>query len=209
MTLNERVREAFAALGITQAEFARRCGVSRATVNDWLSGSTRALKGENLLVAARALGVRPEWLTSGAEPMRALNDSVRPYRAARRVPLISWAAAGDWSEVQDPFPPGAAERWIDATVPVGPHAFALRVVGDSMEPAIAEGALVIIDPEREAVHGKIVLAKRISEHTATIKRLWFDGATPYLKPENQRYPLLPVTDDIRIIGVAVSVYQEL
>jgi len=54
---------------VSQAELARAIGVSPPSVNDWLSGKTVALKGENLKRAARKLGVNAGWLGLGEGPM--------------------------------------------------------------------------------------------------------------------------------------------
>ena len=77
-----------------------------------------------------------------------------------KVPLISWTTAGAWSQISDPFQQGDGEDWVPTTAKVGPNAFALRVVGDSMEPRIPDGSIVIIDPARSFQHGSIVLATR-------------------------------------------------
>lgn len=130
-----------------------------------------------------------------------------PIRA--QVPLISWTTAGRWAEVTDPHPKGEGEEWVPTTVKVGPNAFAIRVVGDSMEPRIADGAIVIIDPARSYKHGSIVLAKRTADQEATLKQLWYDGATPKLKALNDRYPILDMPADTRIIGVAIKVELDL
>jgi SOS-response transcriptional repressor LexA len=126
-----------------------------------------------------------------------------------RVPLISWTTAGKWAEAQDPYGPGEAEEWVVTTATVGPNAFALRVVGDSMEPKIPDGAIVIIDPARNFQHGSIVLAKRTGDQEATLKQLWYDGAVPKLRPLNARYAILEMPPDTRIIGVAVRIELDL
>lgn len=126
-----------------------------------------------------------------------------------RVPLISWTTAGKWAETQDPHTPGEAEEWIVSTATVGPNAFALRVIGDSMEPKIPDGSIVIIDPGRPYQHGSIVLAKRTGDQEATLKQLWYDGPVPKLRPLNPRYSILDMPTDTRIIGVAVRVQLDL
>ena len=125
------------------------------------------------------------------------------------VPLISWTKAGKWGEIQDPFHPGDAEEWIPTTAAVSKSAFALRVRGDSMEPRIPDGAIVIIDPAAQYGHGKIVLAKRTNDQEATLKQLWYDGAVPKLRPLNERYAILDMPEDTRIIGVAVRLELDL
>jgi transcriptional regulator with XRE-family HTH domain len=63
--LSDRIKEALADINLTQAEFARRINVERATVNDWYKGRTQDISGPNLLRAAEALKVNPLWLAEG------------------------------------------------------------------------------------------------------------------------------------------------
>jgi hypothetical protein len=53
-----------------QADLARACGVASPSVTAWFTGDTKTMKGETLLKAARFLCVRPDWLQTGAGPMR-------------------------------------------------------------------------------------------------------------------------------------------
>lgn len=68
-TLAERLTIAMSHRGMSQAELARRCGVSQPSVHGWLSGKAKFLRGENLLRAAAALGVSEEWLATGQGAM--------------------------------------------------------------------------------------------------------------------------------------------
>lgn len=71
-TLAERIKRALAdSDGLTQADLARACNISTASVNNWFSGETKSLRGENLIRVASLLGVSPIWLSSGKGPMRA------------------------------------------------------------------------------------------------------------------------------------------
>lgn len=71
MSLSERIRTAMDAAGFSQVALARACGVKPPSVNGWLSGKSKFLRGENLLQAARALGVSQDWLATGRGPMKA------------------------------------------------------------------------------------------------------------------------------------------
>lgn len=64
-TLAERIRERLNALGMSDAELARQAKVKPPSVFLWLDGSTKSIKGDNLLRAAAALKVTPEWLAYG------------------------------------------------------------------------------------------------------------------------------------------------
>lgn len=55
---------------VSSADLARACGIRPPSVSAWISGDTKSIKGDNLLNAARALNVRPEWLSKGILPMR-------------------------------------------------------------------------------------------------------------------------------------------
>lgn len=64
-TLAERIRERLNALGMSDAELARQAKVKPPSVFAWLSGETKSIKGDNLLRAAAALKVTPDWLAYG------------------------------------------------------------------------------------------------------------------------------------------------
>ncbi len=67
--LSDRIKIALDHSGLTPAELARRSGVKRQSVNDWIHGGTKRISGEALLKAAAALGVSAAWLASGKGQM--------------------------------------------------------------------------------------------------------------------------------------------
>jgi SOS-response transcriptional repressor LexA len=98
-------------------------------------------------------------------------------------------------------------------VRVGPHAYALRVVGDSMtnphgSPSFPEGTVIILDPEREAAPGKYVVVRQKGDSEVTFKQLVRDGGRFYLKPLNPRYPILEMNEDAVICGVLVQAVMD-
>ena len=116
------------------------------------------------------------------------------------VPLLSDAQAGMYQELIDNNPPesGAFETVLTSTT-IRKYTFALRVVGDSMEPEFREGTTLIVEPGMKADHGDYVIAKTGADET-TFKQLVKDGPDWYLKPLNNRYPIKPL-GDLVIIGV--------
>ena len=136
--------------------------------------------------------------------------NVSPARDLQReVPLISWVQAGDWNNLVDNFQPGDAERWIATYAKVSKHAFALRIIGDSMTnpsgaPSFPEGTIIVVDPERSAQPGKFVVVRQNSDTECTFKQLVRDAGKHYLKPLNPRYPLLEMLPDAVIAGVLVQ-----
>lgn len=67
-TLADRLKAAMADAGVRQLDLARATGVSAPSVNNWLSGKTRTLKGVSLVKAASVLGVNDLWLAEGSGP---------------------------------------------------------------------------------------------------------------------------------------------
>lgn len=67
-TLADRMRDAINGRGCSQVDLALACGIKAASVNNWLSGSSRSLKASTAVRAAAYLGVNLLWLTEGKGP---------------------------------------------------------------------------------------------------------------------------------------------
>jgi SOS-response transcriptional repressor LexA len=215
--------------GLNQSAFARKAGMSASFLTDIKKGTTNVSAGKIALIG-NAFSVNEQWLLTGEGPMEVkittstatmtrnsrlpheyglmenTPSNVAPGPATlHRVPLISNVQAGAWTEIIDNLQPGDAEAWIDITSKVGPTAFALRVIGNSMEKEFWEGEMIIVDPAREPASGDYVVAK-INHDEATFKQLLRDGGSIYLRPLNSAYPVIVVPPDksFRIIGRVVE-----
>lgn len=84
-TITDRIREAFnesefgGALGQGQAALARRVGVSKQTVGDWLVGRSVNIRPDNLFDLADVLRVEARWLATGKGPKRLPAQPSRSY----------------------------------------------------------------------------------------------------------------------------------
>jgi len=61
---------------MSQADLAREIDVAQPSVNNWATGETKSLRAEVAVKAAKALGVRVEWLVFGSGPMLDEADGV-------------------------------------------------------------------------------------------------------------------------------------
>jgi SOS-response transcriptional repressor LexA len=208
-TLAARIKAARERLQLTQQQLADTSGVKQSVLSKIESG--RIQRTTAVPALARALLCDTHWLDTGeGSPNWDNKDNTSAGPVIRgNVPLISWVQAGRWAEIVDNFQPGDAEEWIATTARVSKRAFALRIEGDSMAPKVPEGAIVIFDPDKDYRHGSLVLAKRVGDQNGTFKQLWYDGDTAYLRPLNERYPIMPMPPDAKIIAVAVRLELEL
>src|SRR3989344_3586818 len=86
--------------------------------------------------------------------------------------------------------------------------FLLKISGDSMINAgIDNNDVVLVKSEKEFISGDIVLAYNNGE--ATIKRFISNNKPPYtyLKPENPKYPIIPLIEGMEIKGKVISILK--
>lgn len=169
-TLADRIKRLRRHKGLTQRELGQLVGVSRTAVTLWERGDTQALKGKNLLQAAQALGVSPSYLETGKEDGEL--EAGPPVGDYRRAPLVGTAQLGDggyWHELE--YPTGHGDGVVDAPTR-DPNAYAIRVRGDSMAPAIRSGWIVVVEPSRDVIPGEYVLV-RTSDGRSMVKELLF------------------------------------
>lgn len=205
MALGKNIRSRRETLGWTLEKLSELSGVEIGTISALENRDSK--RSQYATALARAMGVtldeleQPDSLppqpAKGTPQALLAGLSPAPERKGR-VPLISWVQAGEWAHAADLLQPGEAYEWIDTSVAVQAHTFALRVEGDSMEPEFAPGTILVVEPELDAYPGDYVIAKNGDE--ATFKQLVRDGADLYLKPLNPRYPIKPL-GSARVIGV--------
>lgn len=216
MSLSDRLTIAMSRAGITQAELARLCGVKPPSVNGWLSGKSKFLRGENLLQAANALKVNQQWLATGEGPMSSPSShtNLEPGPNLRgKVPLVSWVQAGAWCEAVHTTHVTEAERWMDCPVAHSSQTFALRVRGDSMTaPSGAartypEGCFIFVDPERKnPVNGDRVVACLLDANEVTFKVYKNEDGRQWLQPLNPTHE--PIREPFRVLGTVLGKWED-
>lgn len=216
MERHERIARAIQVSGKKKGEIASLCGVANSAVTQWITGESKSLRPENLYALAKATGFRAEWLAIGEGDEREASESnispaAQPTKSFR-YPVVSWVAAGAWSEAVEPYPTGISDTYEFSEYDSKGPAFWLTVKGDSMTaPAgqsITEGTLILVDTEAEVSPGKLVVAKLPDSNEATFKKLVSDGGRLFLKPLNPSYPIEAVDENCRIVGVVVQALQK-
>ncbi len=160
--------------GLSASGLARRAGLDPTTFNKSKrttgDGKLRWPSTESVSKVLEATGA------SLSEFVSLIGESSGPG-SFQRVPVIGYAQAGDAGYFDDAgFPAGAG--WDELLFPSlgDPHAYALEISGDSMDPVYRDGDTIIVSPaaqirrgDRVVVRTKSgeVMAKQLTRETAT------------------------------------------
>jgi repressor LexA len=188
MTFGERIYKIRNEKGLTQDELAAAVGYkSRSTIAKIESGERDA--PQTMIVAlAKALGTTPSYLMGWEESNspNVVKDSI-PYTPENMVPIpvIGRVAAGYTC---------LAETDIECYELVSPENINdgydyvyLKVIGNSMEPLIIEGDLVLVRIQERVNSGDYAVVI-VDEEDGVVKQVKFDDNSIQLVSKNPYYP---------------------
>ncbi len=134
------------------------------------------------------------------------------HASACLVPVINKVSAGYPTDFDDlDYPPGVADDYVRCPDMHDPNSFAVRVVGDSMEPKYREGDIVIFSPAADVHTGDDCFIRFRMPHETSFKRVFFESNNKLrLQPRNEKYPPA-IIDGKRVNGLykAVAKYEKL
>lgn len=199
--------------GLTQAEFANRHDLNASYISQLLSGTRnfgeRAARNmeEKIGLPAGALS-RPGGDAIDGEFVR-ISGALQHFQNVEGapmavkdglVPVVGMAQLGTdgYFEALD-YPVGHGDGYIRISSD-DPNAYALKVVGNSMEPRIRSGEFVIIEPNKPYVAGDEVLVRTTSGQSM-IKVFMYarDGMVRLLSVNDAHPPLTIAEVDIEKI----------
>lgn len=208
----------------SQEAFAARFGVHRNTLARWESGE-RTPDLDFVLRVVSELGIAPDWVLRGEGPMHAAAKVQAPVQESQPlcdvdmvyVPMVeARLSAGSGSFVAggpNGQRYGFRSDWI--TAKGQPSSMVLmRVDGDSMEPDITHGDVVLIDQSQTTPRAGGMYAVGV-EDLVYIKMVDTLPGKIILKSRNAAYAPLEIdtrgdlADGIRIIGKAIWLGREL
>ncbi len=147
-----------------------------------------------------------EALDAGAD------NVVHLQTAGRLVPVINDVAAGYPVDYDDKgYPPGGADEYVRCPDLHDPNAFAVRIVGDSMEPKFRQGDILIFSPALEVRNGDDCFVRMTDPHETTFKQIFFESdRTIRLQPRNCSYaPQILPPERVNGIWRAVCRFERL
>ena len=195
-TLSDRLKKALAAADISQRQLAKMIGVSPATINLLLNGTTKTLKAATANKAAAALDVSARWLAEGVGEMKSLVSAVQEeaqsddYIEIPEYEIKVGAGSKDfyYQVVTDNKKAYYRQEWFAEhhTNPANCKRF--RVEGDSMMPLLWDGDRITVDTAyQQIIDGKVYCF--MLDYQMRVKRLIkrLDGGL-LIKSENPDYP---------------------
>lgn len=214
--------------------------ISDRAINKWLNAETLP-DHHNIEVLSRFLGVNFNWLAAGqgekeskptpSELMQRIKDiengtardsgiapkgtvNVPMAKNSDEIPILSWVAAGSWSNVE-------AVTFNDAIGKVSrpnnlsKNGFALIVRGESMLPKFDPEDIIFVEPETGLLalkNNDLVIVQCNDDTEATFKQLVLGETSEdmYLRPLNPNWHeqrMMPM-GDCNLVGKVVGKYVE-
>lgn len=238
-TLPERLKFARERLDLSQQEVADAVGMKQPSYYQLEAGKSKRSRFINDI--AKVLDTNVDWLMYGEgdhSPRPSHNDLMQKIRDIENggeandhpvpegttsvgmtsqpsmVPILSWVAAGSWSNVE----PVTFEDAIgEAPKPpnLSKFGFALRVQGQSMLPEFKPGEVIYVEPQTGFLALKdsdLVIVQCNDDREATFKQLVLGETSDdmYLRPLNPNWPeqrMVPM-GECNLVGKVVGKYVE-
>lgn len=197
-TISERIIEGLNLRDIKQSDLCSMTGISKGALSSYISGRYIP-KQNNIYLISKALNVNESWLMGYDVPYSRHSQNAQTTKGVS-INILGRVAAG--------IPISAVQEIIDTEeisedMARSGEYFGLKIRGDSMEPRICDGDVVIVRKQDDAEDGDIVIAM-VNGDDATCKRLkkYDDGIR--LIPNNPAYePLYFSNQDIQSMPVKI------
>jgi phage repressor protein C with HTH and peptisase S24 domain len=209
--------------GLSQAELARRSGVAQPTIFKLTKGLSQS--SAHLHKIARELGTTAEYLTGESDDIGhgSVSSGRAAYNAPPRVAPSDQSASVSIPEIDIAFSMGGGmvisdhadqrrvdvpREWLKPLIK-GSYAdvFAARGEGDSMEPTLRDGDIVIVDTAQNAVnsqdrvwcigHGDLGMIKRLRARP--------DGGIEIMSDNSAVSSFIAYDGEVQIIGRVVFI----
>lgn len=205
-TISNRIQYAMDKLDLKQTDLVSRTGISKGALSSYISGRY-VPKQNNIYLIAKALNVSEAWLMGADVPMSRNVKSKNGItinvlgRVAAGIPINAITEIIDTEEISEEM------------AKTGEY-FGLKIRGDSMEPRICDGDVVIVRQQDNAESGDIVIAM-VNGDDATCKRLVKYASSIALVSLNTKYEPMMFTNEeimskpVRVIGKVVELRGKL
>ena len=193
------IKELRSEKNLTQAQLASLCGVHQTAVSQWEKGRT-APDTNSLKILSDVLGVSVDTLL----------ETAPAEKKGIKIPVLGYVRAG--------IPVEAIEEIIDyeeisPSLASTGEFFGLYIRGNSMEPRIYEGDVVIVRKQSDIESGDVAVVL-VNSMDATVKKVIKNGTGISLVPFNPEYSVMNFSAEeisklpVSIIGKVVELRRK-
>ncbi len=183
--------------GVTQTDMARDLNIPETTVSNWMKAETYP-RPDKIQLMADYFNVRRSDLT---EDQPSNLYEIKNHFV--KVPILGKIACGEPLLVAENIE-GYTYEPADS-LPSG-NVFSLVAKGDSMEPTIPNGSIVLLREQSDVENGEIAAVQLNGDTEAVLKRVKKQNDSIFLVSDNHKYMPIIVNEQnpARIIGKAIS-----
>lgn len=204
MNIGKIIKQRRQELNLTLEQVGAAVGVTKSTVKKWEDGYIENMKRDKIALLSKVLMISPVTFITGE--LTRLSKNSQKDKPHYLIPVLGTVRAG--------IPMEAVENIMDYEEISEDMArqgefFALQIKGDSMEPKISEGDVVIVRKQSDVDNGNIAIVL-VNGDEATIKKVQkFDGGINLI-PSNPSYDVLTYTNEqitslpVQILGKVVE-----
>jgi SOS-response transcriptional repressor LexA len=208
--MGTRIKQRREAFELTQKGLAKKCGWSQSTINLYESGK-RMPSLEAINILAMHLQTSVSFLVEGIAP---LYDFPRPAKmfGVRELPVLNAREALTWDHTKmEQYMQDKKREKIYVHDAVSRYAYGFRAEGDAMQSPVTSTPITIfhddklvLEPPLTPVPGDIVAAAEEGAESVILRQYVVEGAKRYLKPLNPQYPMIEITEKVKILAVVLQ-----
>lgn len=204
--LIKSIEDAMKEQEISQADLARKTGLSRATISRVLSGKQSNMTRETMKSILEALNLNSSDFNRELSmlSLKEGHNLVEIYM--KKIKIVGSVRAGKPMLVSENL---EGELLVDnSALKKGAIYYGLKINGDSMDREFREGTVVVVEKTDTAENGDIAVVG-INGDEATVKKVQFQEENIVLIPMSNNPAHVPVIknykkDDVHIFGVVVQ-----
>lgn len=192
------LRQCLTDKGITNTKLSELLNVDRTTIQNWLKGGQP--RDYHITEMCKIFGVSVDWLTGCPQPnAEILTENIY------MIPVFNSVSAGLGTYADsniDSYRPAEISNPLEVR-----NYFYCRVTGNSMEPTIPDGSVILVHKQNIVESGEVAVVL-IDNDNAVVKRVCYGKDWLELRSENPDYETRRFEKseilDIRIEGLVVE-----
>lgn len=210
MKAGEKIKKIREVLGLTQQELANLLDMDITTIQRW-EGNHVGLREKSINILKEKLNINPVWLKTGEGDMFIRIEPNATLVELDALPVVAKVGAG--------FPQSVGDFDVLYHVPVPKYlshkyknCFAVEVHGDSMEPTLEQGDIVVCKPVQDItiIPGNKIVVVADETGELIIKRLKRDkDGNIILTSDNLSYEPIQPNGHHRVVGQAIELIKRI